>query len=136
MIDMMDSLLRTCSAVILLCGLFLGTFISAAFSESLESKPWLKTYEPKAFEWFVLELQATEGDQEIGENGFAVHFYSSKDTVSSGVIEVDIEFDQTVSATLIEKLIGNIRKRFEANSKTRFPWAKLRFHRRSLSSDH
>src|SRR5437867_10694278 len=83
------------------------------FGQQLPSKPWLDEYRPTRIEWVALELQATEGDVEFGENDITVNFYLGLKSFPNGVIYCDLAFLPTASASMVQVIQQGIRQRFQ-----------------------
>ncbi len=98
--------------------------ISHAIADN-QYKPWLQPANPSAIEWFALELQASEGDEEYGENYVTIAFYLGPKSFTDGIIYCDISYLPNARAELVQMIESGIRKRFNLSKNKLYPWANL-----------
>lgn len=92
-----------------------------------EAPVWLQPKVPTLIEWVTLELQASEGDSEYGEDGIIVAYYQCPQNVK-GVVCCDLEYLSSVSAELLVMREDGLRRRFES-LRVQNPWATLQLRR-------
>lgn len=89
-------------------------FLVVWVPSSLEAKePWLEPYVPTKVEWVVIELQAAEGDPDLGDDGMTVHFFLASKSFSRGVVYCDLAYVPTTTSWFVSAREAAIRRRFE-----------------------
>ena len=106
--------------------LLIGVLVHAlGQTTATRQSPWLESYTPTLLEWFVLQKQADEGDQEFGENGVTVHFYLAPDSLRTGEILCDLAYLPATKAHLVQQIEDGILERFEVDRRA-YPWARVK----------
>jgi hypothetical protein len=93
--------------------------------------PWLEQRNPTHLEWLALEKQATEGDNEFGDNGITVNFYLSADSIRTGEVQCDLAYLSSTPAIRVQIIEDGILKRFETERRVN-PWARVKIRKRAV----
>ncbi|MBI5016841.1 MAG: hypothetical protein HZB55_15320 [Deltaproteobacteria bacterium] len=112
--------------ILMAAAVLTGMFVYA-FGQTTASSPtpWLDPRNPTRLEWLALEKQATEGNNEFGENGVTVNFYLGPDSYRTGEILCDLAYLPSTSAQLVQMIEDGIQKRFEMKRSVD-PWARVK----------
>jgi hypothetical protein len=113
-------------AAMLCIGILVGVALTGAIEQrSGDRYPWLQPAQPTQVEWLALEKQATDGQNNFGEDGMTINFYVAPESLRTGVILCDISYTPQVSAAFLQLKEDSIRRGFE-KVHTQYPWAQVK----------
>jgi hypothetical protein len=111
---------------LLFIGVLAGILVTSAVGQRRDnSQPWLEPAHPTQLEWLALEKQATEGQNDFGDNGMTINFYVAPESNQTGVIFCDIAYTPQVTAAVLQLTEDSIRHRFDAE-RAQYPWAHVK----------
>lgn len=112
-------------AVMLCIGVLLGVAVTSAVGQhSGNHYPWLQPAQPTQVEWLAIEKQATEGQNNFGEDGMTINFYVGPESFRTGVILCEISYTPQVKAAMLQLKEDSIRHGFD-KERTTYPWAMV-----------
>lgn len=113
-------------AATLLIGALVGAAVVSAIGQRSDIRyPWLQPAQPTQVEWLAIEKQATEGQNNFGEDGMTINFYVGPESFRTGIILCDISYTPQVTAQTLQLRENSIRHGFEKERAT-YPWAQVK----------